>query len=474
MNNIKNPKYDNDWVTLGYLNKRINEGIAQPNGQSSSNNIPKNYSAPPVPPYNIDSLLSYNGKLYKCIKERKSGNFSWDDWKVIATDDTTINNFLQNIYALDKLEIQKQIDEKIQSFRQDSDPSVEWTTDIEKERHKGDYWYNTSNNTQWCYVKYPTNPVTYGWGQIDVPNSVYDKIDGKKSIYTSKPNSYSKDDMWIIEDSISDDDLPVDNENPIARGDWVFSISNSDVYNKTHWKKYDENVKITYLENYYYKKEVIDITVEEIERNIESEITKAKDAVLVSVEQNYTTKETITELETRVGDTETKVTEIETSTITNTQDIAQIEVSVGNITNTVSNQSTTISELEENQINLERRQASTELDINGFKIQVETLAGTVSNMSYNFTTDALKIANSNSKINSELDNTGLKIYNYSILSAIFTDKGSGIDKLIVTGTAQIGYLKFTKATKGIRKNKKCTQVFVLDTLVEKLEDLESV
>ena len=103
MNNIKNPKYDNDWVTLGYLNKRINEGIAQPNGQSSSNNIPKNYSAPPVPPYNIDSLLSYNGKLYKCIKERKSGNFSWDDWKVIATDDTTINNFLQNIYALDKL-----------------------------------------------------------------------------------------------------------------------------------------------------------------------------------------------------------------------------------------------------------------------------------------------------------------------------------------------------------------------------------
>ena len=175
-----------------------------------------------------------------------------------------------------------------------------------------------------------------------------------------------------------------------------------------------------------------------------------------------------------MGDTETKVTEIETSTITNTQDIAQIEVSVGNITNTVSNQSTTISELEENQINLERRQASTELDINGFKIQVETLAGTVSNMSYNFTTDALKIANSNSKINSELDNTGLKIYNYSILSAIFTDKGSGIDKLIVTGTAQIGYLKFTKATKGIRKNKKCTQVFVLDTLVEKLEDLESV
>lgn len=473
MSNVKNPKYDNDIVTLGYLNERIGEGIVQPNGQSSSNNIPKNYSAPPVPPYYVDSLLAYNGKLYKCTTERKSGNFNWEDWTVIATDDTTINNFLKNVYSLDKIEIQEQIDEKIQSYRQDTDPSIDWATDIERERHKGDYWYNTSDNTQWCYVKYPTNPVTYGWGQIDVPNSVYDKIDGKKSIYTSKPNSYSKDDMWIIESTLSDEDLPVDNENPIARGDWVFSISDSDTYDKSHWKKYDENVKITYLENYYYKKEVIDTTIEELERNVESEITKAKDAVLISVEQTYTTKETTTELETRVGDTETKVTEIETSTITNTEDIAQIEVSVGNITNTVSSQTTSINELEENQTNLERRQAQTELDVNGFKIEVQSLSGTISDMAYHFGTDALQISNSNSKINALLNNTGLKIYNYDVLNSIFTDKGTGIDKLIVTGTAQIGYLKFGKATTGLRKNKKCTQIFVLDNLVENLEDLES-
>ena len=91
-------------------------------------------------------------------------------------------------------------------------------------------------------------------------------------------------------------------------------------------------------------------------------------------------------------------------------------------------------------------------------------------MKYSFGTNALKIADSNSKFNSELNNKGLKIYNYAILSAIFSDKGSGIDKLIVTGTAQIGYLKFVK---GYKKRKKCTTIFHLNNLVEDLTDLES-
>ena len=100
---------------------------------------------------------------------------------------------------------------------------------------------------------------------------------------------------------------------------------------------------------------------------------------------------------------------------------------------------------------------------------VETLEGTVTDMSFNFSTKGLAIGSSLDSNSSLLDNTGIKVYNYTKLNAIFNNKGSGIDKLIVTGTAQIGYLKFVKSTKN---NEPVTKIFVLKNLIEDLEDLE--
>ena len=94
----------------------------------------------------------------------------------------------------------------------------------------------------------------------------------------------------------------------------------------------------------------------------------------------------------------------------------------------------------------------------------------VSGMYYNFSTEELSINSPDSPVNSKFDNQGIRVYNYSNLSAIFNNNGSGVDKLIVTGTAQIGYLKFVKAT---RSNKKVTQIFHLDNLIESLTDLQN-
>lgn len=119
---------------------------------------------------------------------------------------------------------------------------------------------------------------------------------------------------------------------------------------------------------------------------------------------------------------------------------------------------------------LQQQMSELKQTVADYNISFSTLVGTITEMSYNFNTDRLQIAKSDSKINSELSNTGIKIYNYSTLSAIFTDKGSGIDKLIVTGTAQIGYLKFVK---NYKNGAKCTTIHVLDQLIEDLTDLES-
>ena len=100
---------------------------------------------------------------------------------------------------------------------------------------------------------------------------------------------------------------------------------------------------------------------------------------------------------------------------------------------------------------------------------VETLSGTVTDMSFNFSTKGLNIGTSSDPNNSLLDNTGIKVYNYEKLNAIFNDKGSGVKKLIVTETAQIGYLKFIKA---VYNNESVTEIYHLKNLVEQLEDLE--
>lgn len=98
-----------------------------------------------------------------------------------------------------------------------------------------------------------------------------------------------------------------------------------------------------------------------------------------------------------------------------------------------------------------------------------TLDGTVTDMSFTFSTKGLSIGTEQDENNSLLDNKGIRVYNYNKLSAIFNNKGSGIDKLIVTGTAQIGYLRFVKSTKS---GKKVTKIFTLNQLIEDLEDLE--
>ena len=333
---VQNPKYDNDAVNLGYLNKRLKQSekdITTDNNNSISK-IPKNYSIPPNPPYYKDSLLCYKNKIYKCNTTKLSGVFSWNDWSIAATDDTTVSDFINNIYELEKLEIQEQIDGKIQTYYQETDPSNEWKTDLEKAKHIGDYWYNTTNNTQWRYNRNTdTTPITYGWGQVNVPNSVFDLIDKKKSIYTIKPTSYKKDDLWIIEDTLSNEDLPTGTEeNPIAKGDWVFSVANSDTYNKEHWVKRDEDVSLSYLEQHYYTMGDIDSSFEELERSTDSKITKAKEEINLNVSQKYTTieahKAAINNFDEQIGTINNTIKTHETN-------ISDLNVGVGKISASV-------------------------------------------------------------------------------------------------------------------------------------------
>ena len=49
MDIIRNPKYDNDYITKGYLDKQLLK--EKDNVDKTIENLPKSYNSPPLTPY---------------------------------------------------------------------------------------------------------------------------------------------------------------------------------------------------------------------------------------------------------------------------------------------------------------------------------------------------------------------------------------------------------------------------------------
>lgn len=151
------------------------------------------FTSQPTVPYDEGDLWASGGDdgktLMVCIKGRTTGSFTSSEW--VKANDSDLNAFAKTIEE-SLTGIQNQLDKKAETWYQSTDPSASWTTDDAKKKHKGDLWYNTSNNQTffWNGTK---------WDKQDVPTEVFDKIDGKSSIYVSKPASYEERDLWILE-----------------------------------------------------------------------------------------------------------------------------------------------------------------------------------------------------------------------------------------------------------------------------------
>lgn len=128
---------------------------------------------------------SNNNKLYR-----------WDGSAWIAyTDTSALNNWIANTYTDDKDNLQTQIDGKAETWYQASNPATAWTTIAKKDAHVGDLWYKTSDHTTWYYQK---SGSTYSWEQQNVPDAVFDQIDGKAQIFISQPTiPYYAGDLWF-------------------------------------------------------------------------------------------------------------------------------------------------------------------------------------------------------------------------------------------------------------------------------------
>lgn len=131
---------------------------------------------------------------------------------------TQYQNFVNEIKGVVN-GFQGQIDDKIETHYQDTDPSGEWD-DTTKKKHVGDMWLYSGTSelelndgqkikigTTYVYT-YDDNEKKYQWVEQTVPQEVFDKIDGKANIFTfedgspNTPTNYHKGDLWILQRDI--------------------------------------------------------------------------------------------------------------------------------------------------------------------------------------------------------------------------------------------------------------------------------
>ena len=135
--------------------------------------------------------ITYERQLYiddnGNIRLAGNASISWDS--VTGTENVVVKDTLNEFMAT----VKEQIDGKIDTFRQSDDPSVNWT-DEEKKAHENDLWYDTTNNVVKMW-----NGSSWDDFTGDVPESVWNEINGKAQIFTDTPKTpYNKGDLWFV------------------------------------------------------------------------------------------------------------------------------------------------------------------------------------------------------------------------------------------------------------------------------------
>lgn len=174
------------------------------------------FTSTPVPPYDVGDLWvqGATGDIMRCKTAREFGAFTSSDWEKASkyTDDSALKKFINGDFANAIDMMTEQIDGKIETWFQTSDPASNWTTDAEKAKHVGDMWYNSSTKSLSCYRKTlrlvnGTATVIYVWRTIedkkaidayDAASRAQDTADGKRRVFVAQPYPpYDVGDLWV-------------------------------------------------------------------------------------------------------------------------------------------------------------------------------------------------------------------------------------------------------------------------------------
>lgn len=163
------------------------------------------FTSTPYPPYDVGDLWvqGSSGDIMRCKTARLSGSYTSSDWEKASkyTDNTALNSFINGTYTDAINNMTAQIDGKIETWFQTTDPSSSWTTDALKKVHVGDMWYHTTNKI----LKYYSS--SYSWIKVEDEKAIaayeaaskaQDTADGKRRVFVATPAvPYDVGDLWV-------------------------------------------------------------------------------------------------------------------------------------------------------------------------------------------------------------------------------------------------------------------------------------
>ena len=185
----------------------------------AANSKARIFTSTPYPPYSVGDLWvqGANGDIFRCKTARSSGSFTSSDWEKASkyTDDSALNNFINGNFANTIDNLVTQIDGKVETWFQESDPATAWTTTPLRERHSGDMWYKPTAKQLKYYgiVAFFDHPLTgertpfYNWTIVqdekavaayEAASKAQDTADGKRQVFVSTPYPpYDIGDLWV-------------------------------------------------------------------------------------------------------------------------------------------------------------------------------------------------------------------------------------------------------------------------------------
>ena len=188
--------------------------------------------------YPATGTKTYENDILRAVTPKSAGvAFDINHWTKASkyTDDSALEAFLGEGGAFEtyKAQVKTQLDGKAETWYQATDPSTEWDDASE---HVGDIWHNSSSSTI-NGVEAGQDAIWNGtsWEVSAVPAAVFNKIDGKASIFintvANPPSNYRKNDLWILPAAATINGISY------IKGELLTATTTSATYNAAHWTK---------------------------------------------------------------------------------------------------------------------------------------------------------------------------------------------------------------------------------------------
>ena len=230
----------------------------------------------------------------------------------------------------------------------------------------------------------------------------------------------------------------------------------------------------TQLEKFSKTSVVNKASAKERIRRIQSEIDEINHEINLIVEDVGEFDSSLSAIELSLGEITQTVSQT-TETVTDLSGkVDDFSDDLGILDGAISETKTALSTLEQSSNKVAITVKETSETVSSLNGTVCTMQGTITQMSSTFSTKGLEINKLGDDFSSTLNNSGLKIYNLTKLNAIFNKNGSGVEKLIATESIQLQHLLLKKANKETKRHGNIPVIsgYWQDISIETLEDLE--